>query len=67
MGEEEKKPLFKKGMKVTCVRHGVGVVEDVLEEHGFVAGVKRRPFRSLRRLLRLGLGGNREVIEPTSA
>ena len=31
MGEEEKKPLFKKGMKVTCLRRGVGVVEDMHE------------------------------------
>lgn len=31
MSEEEKKPLFRKGMKVTCVRRGDGVVEDIIE------------------------------------
>ena len=40
MSEEEKKPLFKKGMKVTCVRHGVGVVEDVLEDAVFPVFVR---------------------------
>lgn len=40
MSEEEKKPLFREGMKVTCLRHGVGVVEGMYEDCVFPVSVK---------------------------
>lgn len=40
MSEKEKKPLFREGMKVTCLRHGVGVVESTHGENTFSVFVK---------------------------
>ena len=40
MSEKEKKPLFREGMKVTCLRHGVGVVESTHDDCTFPVVVK---------------------------